>query len=135
MYLFNKMVGIAILSKGNFQLKKVFRIEELKVELEGNNIILSTNNSLTNNPATPRLASPNTTDNTMKLRLENPKFNNDFIEKVKSLKEKHDKKKVFGVNLNTLLENEENPIGVPFIIQNLCNFMLETSIFFYLLYY
>ena len=128
LYLFNKMIGIAVLSKGSFQLKKVFKIEEFKSEIVEGSSLLLTSTLPTPSGNTPRSQSPNTNDNSIKIRFENPKLISDFTDRIKSLKEQNDKKKVFGVSLNVLLGNEENKDGVPFIIQNLCNFMLETSL-------
>ena len=57
---------------------------------------------------------------------------NSILQKIETLKEQRKPNKVFGIDLITLIQRENNPIPVPMVIQTLCKYILDNCIFLFL---
>ena len=119
---FSSMVLVSIAQKnGTQKSKRLYTVPFLRVEGTGTTVqIVATQK--TEDLAVQGKDIPNTT---IQLRCDSTRQSRDIIERIEKLKDAIQANRVFGVDLNVVVEREDNELGIPIVLQILCEYILQ----------
>lgn len=120
------LVSVRAQKKGEtikLKAKRVYTVPFFRVEQQGNgNIFQIIATQKTEDLTQQGKDIPNTA---IQIRCENTRHMRDIIDRIDNLKEAIQANRVFGVDLNVVIEREESKLAVPKVLQILCEYILD----------
>lgn len=126
---FTNMLLVAIQQRvGFYKSKRLYTFPNIKIEDAVGVNFQITALQKTNDPEIDGPSIPNTS---IRFHCENVRHAREIIDKIEQLKEAIQTNRVFGIDLNTIIERENNELRVPKVLQILCDYILEHCKYYY----